>query len=307
MENKFLSSPVISFTIQKADKPFNKLLFIREYERVNRRFEVLFFPRTKKAIHSLVKEVISSLNDGGFDAARNYLSTVVANPEMTKTVKLLYQTVGRKHAQMNYSRLKAQRMQKGFGFNKVWTDFILNYLNQFLLEKVMINIAHTTRDALLKVLTTATIAGWSIDKTVDYLEDWPFERFQAARIVRTETNRAANVGAKAQAETDEYQQVKEWISAQDYRVRGHNPKDHASHVELNGTTIDDDDFFKDSRNGDLLEFPGDPKASAASTINCRCAVAYTYKRDIDGNLIPKRKSTVVLHPGTIRRPRTITI
>src|SRR5690606_15512334 len=121
---------------------------------------------------------------------------------------------------------------KGFGFNYAWTQFIINYLEKFLLEKITYEVARSTRDALLKILAASTAAGWSIDQTIDRLQDWPFERYQAARIVRTEVNRAANVGNKAQAETSEYQQVKEWMSATDNRVRG-NPvngkKDHADH------------------------------------------------------------------------------
>lgn len=277
----------------------------------------MYYPKVRKAIHTLVQGTIHRLQMQGFDAAKHYLHGSLANEHMTAVIEDLYTTVGKRHAQITYSRLLNERTRrkwvglqlesKGFGFNAKWVQFILDYLKRFLLEKITIEINNTTRDHLLIVLTTAMNQGLSIDQTVDALKDWPYERYQAARIVRTEVNRAANVGNKAQAETDEYQQVKEWLSAQDFRVRGNNPKDHASHVALNGTVIDEGDEFVDSRNGDRLMFPGDPKGSAASTINCRCMAAYTYKRDINGNLIPKRKSTTVIFPGQIRRPETFVI
>lgn len=280
----------------------------------------MFMPKVQRAIHSQVKSVISHLRDGGYASAKHYLSTHVGNAELAKVIKELYTTVGRRWAQITYSRLlPEQRGQKnrpmvlqtkGFGFNYEWTNFILNYLKQFLLDKITFRVAETTRNALMTVLASATTAGWSIDQTIDRLEDWPYERYQAARIVRTETNRAANVGSTAQAETSKYEQQKEWMSADDNRVRG-NPvngkKDHADHWSLDGNKIDADDVFHDLRNGDQLMFPGDPKASAASTINCRCHASYTFKRDAEGNLIPKRQTTSVIFPGQNRRPQTVTI
>lgn len=293
---------------------------ILQFERINRRFEVRFMPKVQRALHYKTKAVIAKLKDGGYSEAVRYLSTDVSNERLADVIKELYTTVGRRWAQIEYSRLlpemRGQKhtaspmQQKGFGFNYTWTKFIIDYLERFLLEKITFQVASTTRDALLRVLAASTAAGWSIDQTVDRLKDWPYERFQAARIVRTETNRAANVGSTAQAATSEYQQVKEWQSADDNRVRG-NPvngkKDHADHWTLDGIKIDAEDVFHDIRNGDQLMFPGDPKASAASTINCRCHASYTFKRDRDGNLIPKRRSTTVIYPGQQRQRQVLTI
>jgi len=149
-----------------------------------------------------------------------------------------------------------------------------------------------------------------VDDIIRILEDWPFARFQAARIVRTEINRAANVGAMAGGSSFQFEQQKEWIAAKDSRTRG-NPmngqKDHANHWALDGSIVDDTVVFVDSRNGDQLQFPGDPSASAASTINCRCTVALTAKRDENGKLIPKRSRVSVIQPNQIRRPQTFTI
>lgn len=291
--------------------------FISEYIRVNRAFEVKFMPLVEKAIRLKVQAVIHHLRTGGYHAAQRYLHTDMENQQMAEVITKLYLIVGKKHAQMNYSRLlhetrrrKSVDLQletKGFGFNQVWADFIINYLKRFLTSKITFDIAATTRDALLAALVTMTNDGLSVDGAIEELQDWPFARFQAARIIRTEVNRAANTGAAAQAASSEWQQWKEWSSAHDNRVRGKNPKDHASHIGLDGTKINEDDVFIDPVNGDRLEFPGDPRASAASTINCRCAALYTFKRDMNGNLIPKRKTTTVIYPGQQIRPQTVMI
>lgn len=291
---------------------------ITEYTRVNRLFEDRFLKPVQAAIHTKVAAVIRKLKESGYNSAISFITTDFANHELASVVEDLYLIVGKKHAQMNYSRLlheqrkrkyiDLQLQTKGFGFNARWAEFIINYLKRFLIEKITFDIATTTRDALLRTMSIFQITeGLSVDQTISRLEDWPFERYQAARIVRTEVNRAANVGATAQAETSEYQQMKEWIATHDNRTRGVNPKDHASHIGLDGVKINEDDVFIDPRNGDRLKFPGDPAASAESTINCRCQVVYTFKRDINGNLIPKRKTTTVIYPGQIRRPQTVTI
>lgn len=277
-------------------------------------------PLVQKAIHAKVKKVIEKLRSGGVTAAQNYLHMDLGNEEMTQVIQDLYLTVGKKHAKLNYSRLLHQTRRrkfvdlelqtKGFGFNAQWADYIINYLKRFLTSKITFKIAETTRDALIRALTAMTLEGLSVDLTIERLEDWPFERFQAARIVRTEVNRASNVGAQAQAQTSPWQQNKEWISIHDNRTRG-NPitgkDDDANHWALDGVTIDEEDEFTDPRNGDRLAFPGDPTASAASVINCRCQLGFSFKRDKDGNLIPKRKTTAVIFPGQIPKPRIITI
>jgi hypothetical protein len=290
-----------------------------QFERINRRFEKKFLPKVQRAIHSKVTEVIRNIESGGISGAKYYLQQDVGNEELRKVIRELYTTVGRRWAQITYSRLledeRKQKHQgrgmqlKGFGFNYEWTQFIINYLNKFLIDKITFEVARTTRDALLRTLAISTAMGWSTDQTIDRLQEWPYERFQAARIVRTETNRAANVGSTAQAETSKYEQQKEWMSADDNRVRG-NPvngnKDHADHWSLDGNKIDEYDVFRDLRNGDELKFPGDPNASAASTVNCRCHASYTFKRDAEGKLIPKKRSTTVIYPSS-RNRQTITI
>lgn len=282
----------------------NRNNFIEEYTRINRAFELKAFPVVKKAIHAKVVTVQHKLKTGGYDAAINYLHMDLTNPAMAEIMTKLYLVVGKKHAQLNYVRLKADRQQKGFGFNQAWADFIISYLKRHLLDKITIQINTTTRDALLRALTAMQLEGLGVDGAVEKLDEWKYEEYQAARIVRTEVNRAANTGATAQAETDDFQQVKEWVAIHDNRTRG-NPltgqKDHANHWALDKITIDEGDVFVDPRNGDRLKFPGDPAGSAASTINCRCTVVYTYKRDKNGNLIPKRKTTTVLYPNQIPR------
>lgn len=276
----------------------NRNTFQAEYTRVNRRFEVQFLPRITRAVRRPVLGLVAVLRSSGDpQVGMRYINNIGPNEALARAVRELYRTVGMRHARMNYSRLLLERQQtKAFGFDAVWQQFILNYLERFLTEKITWTVSETLRTAMLRHLDRMIVNGDSIDQMIEYFTEWDRPRYQASRIVRTETNRAANVGAKAQASTDQYQQVKEWISAEDNWVRG-LPHEHANHRKLDGTVLDENEYFIDSRNGDRLQQPGDPLASAASTVNCRCSAAFTYKRDAQGNLIPKRRSTVVILPS----------
>lgn len=282
----------------------NRRGHIDEYNRINRKFEVKYYPKVQKAIKAKISSLISDIKEKGTQSALSSLSTDLVNKDLSDTVRKLYLEVGLRYARKEYRRQrqmlrsypkKSQSVPletKGFGFNDQWVAFILNYLSQFLTQKITFSVNETTRQKLYDVLSEGIANGTGINDIVRELEELPFTKTQAARITRTEINRAANVGTMAAVDTSEYEMNKEWISDNDYRVRGRNPKDHADHWKLNGQVIDFEERFKDPKSGDLLRFPGDPEASAASTVNCRCSIAPLFKEDAQGNLIPKPQPSV---------------
>jgi hypothetical protein len=301
----------------------------QEFIKINKRFEEKYFTRIQKALKSKTSSLIDIIREQGIDAGKRHLHTDLINIELSNTVKALYSEVGLRYARKEYRRQrqdirtigfpnnKTQHRSKkagvstsgfietkGFGFNDQWIAFILQYLQQFLIKKITFTVNETTRNRLLDVLQEGIAEGLGIEEMVNRLEDLPFTRIQAARITRTEINRAANVGTMAGVDTAEYEMNKEWISAHNRRTRG-NPytgqEDHASHWDLDGQVIEFDGKFKDPRNGDLLEFPGDPKASAKSTVNCVCSIAPIPKRDANGYLIPRQQPSVVIPMGGARQ------
>jgi hypothetical protein len=231
-------------------------------------------------------EVIEIIESDGPEAALSFLTGSVKNEKVAEVVKRLYLEVGLTQARVQ-QRERAIEVRKGFGLNERWIAFIEQYLNKFALELLTFEVAQTQRDRMVKLIQEGVEQGLGRREIGKMLQNEDLTKGQAARIARTEVNRASNVGHQAQASTLPYRQVKEWISARDTRVRGRDKDDHASHWDLNGVTVDENEFFIDPRNKDRLMFPGDPKASAESTINCRCRVLYKPKRDANGKLIPR--------------------
>lgn len=94
-------------------------------------------------------------------------------------------------------------------------------------------------------------------------------RVRATTIARTEVVSASNMGSIMGAEEQAAQfgvdLDKFWLATQDGRTRdAHNIANGQSRKIKQAFVVD----------GELLDFPGDPKGSPGNVINCRCAVTY---------------------------------
>jgi hypothetical protein len=147
---------------------------------------------------------------------------------------------------------------------------LVAYLQEFVADGVANNL--TTREISRNLQNT-------INKR-------NFYRWQALRIVRTETTAAANYASTVAADSSGVLMDKVWISADDSRTR-RPPKSGFNHLVMNGVKVGKDEQFKVPSNGgfQLLDFPGDPKGSAGNVINCRCNSALIPRRDENGRLV----------------------
>jgi hypothetical protein len=93
-------------------------------------------------------------------------------------------------------------------------------------------------------------------------------RNYALRIARTEAHTALERGAWEAANSLGVRVTKEWVSREDSLVRFAHA---AAHGQVRGI---DENFVV---GGELMMYPGDPKASARNNANCRCTVNYRLK------------------------------
>lgn len=101
-------------------------------------------------------------------------------------------------------------------------------------------------------------AARKLEEHFDGLKHW-----EAERIARTEINSSQSQGAHAVLE--EVADYTQWLTAEDERVRGSDPKDMADHVILHGQIVRVDEPYE---NG--LMYPQDPSGEPEEIINCRC-------------------------------------
>lgn len=255
-------------------------------------------------------ELIRLLEDLGTNAAIQQFNNRLVMNGIAPIISKLYVETGLIHARRNFINLKTQETKAvpvGLGFSRIWTNNILETLRTFLVDKILFKASETTKNMLLNQISKGVEEGLSVSEIVKRLEDYPGLQYQADRIVRTEVNRAANLGVNEAGKSFKYEQNKTWVSIRDVRTRGANPEDHSNHLSMHGQTVDFDSDFIDPRNDNHLSQPGDPEAKAEDTINCRCTMTLKAKRDERGRLIPKRGISVIM-PGQIRAFRqTVTI
>ena len=109
-----------------------------------------------------------------------------------------------------------------------------------------------------------------------------FTTYRAARIARTETTMASNLGSLTGAKETGEPMLKVWLSARDSRTRRttrggkYEPGryDHYGKFPMgpDGEKVEMDKPFV--KTGESLQYPGDYSGSAGNTINCRCTVTY---------------------------------
>lgn len=250
------------------------------------RQEKLFLPKVYKALRTQIDAFVAKLKDMDLQGARREAESAVINEDLLRIVMKMQRTAGLSRARVTYLTLRREvRKYSGIGFNEEWTAAILQYFRDHNLQLVG-GITATTREMLLQFLNEGIEEGLSIEQIVERIVQQGLvkARNRAYTITRTELNSGANAGTVAGAQSLDFEVQKEWLTARDHRVRGQKPKDKFSHVQLDGDAVELDGKFN---NGEMLDFPGDPKASAANRVNCRCTTLIRPKKDERGKLIPR--------------------
>lgn len=253
----------------------------------------LFIPKVYKALQAQIKMFTTDLKSGGIDYARHLLVKHDLNQAIGPVIMSLYKTAGiatanRTHTMINQhlavnnkgALVTMQYKYRTFGYNERWTNEIIAYFRQFLLDKAVVPISQTTHDFILRVLEQGITEGWSVDRIVKELETSDITSNRARLIVRTETTRAANYGGMISAWNNDWEMEKTWNEVKDFRTR-------LSHRHGTGVGGEKIDLLERFSNG--LMFPGDPDGPASEVCNCRCVLTYSPKRDINGRLIPKKQ------------------
>lgn len=270
--------------------------------RITRRLEQKFQP----SVHKVVKKTVDKFIENRYDVD-------LMDDELLAIYSKMYKETIIRFANEQY---KSLRRTKQFGFNAEWTAFVTEYLATQGFTMIT-TVTGNLRNVILKIIAQATTEaveqGLGIDETTRLIierltefKESPLSEYIARRIVRTEINRAANLGHMKGAEKLEFQVVKMWIAARDERTR-RMPRDQYSHVALDGQTRELNEPFRQiGMNGveAVAMQPGDPTAPAGFTINCRCSIGFVPKRDANGRLIPKTNIIIPDAPKPVIRDTT---
>ena len=150
--------------------------YIRQTELINRRFELKFKPAIQKAIKSQISSLIKHLKENGNVNGWNEIS----NPELSAAVERLYKQVGVFYANKETRQLKKAEgrkdieivmEQKGFGFNAIWVNEILNYFRLHLVEHITFGAVQTMREYFLPIISKAISEGTPFEEIAREIEE----------------------------------------------------------------------------------------------------------------------------------------
>ena len=250
---------------------------------------------------------LDAFESGGSAAASQYINSLLISKRVSDVLNDLYRDAGAKAAKQAYGD---SEQNKAFGTLEEWFNAIMQYISTDFYNAGILRISETTRKILTDILGKAIAEGWGYAETARYFNEvMPgISRNRAEMIARTESGKAIHAGQFVGADKSKWEKEKIWIAAQDNRTRG-NPfdgqRDKTDHYHMNGQTVDFTDPFFDSRANTFLSHPHDPKAGAASVINCRCTFAVVNKVDAQGVPIPKNPATRI--PARARMQQAIPV
>lgn len=240
----------------------------------------MFRPRIERALRNEVEAFAKAY------ATAPYLTTVsVSAPNIELAIRKLHITAGINNANRTRRYLEKQTKSEYTDRNDIFAYVISEYIKANGLQNLVTEISDTLKKAIQSVIDKGQAEGWGIARIVRELNDATFPKWMAQRIVRTELNIASNTGAMVAATEIGVEVQKEWVSATDNRTR-RIPRDQTDHLNMDGKLSDyNAAFLVDGKKGDeLMQYPGDPAASANNLCNCRCTVAFVPQRNADGSL-----------------------
>lgn len=264
-------------------------------EALRLKYEKAFFKPVKAAVKSQLSSFTDDLKSSGIDYARNQMDLQLWNTKVAPVIKVLHSTVGVAKANQvlrDLNRSKVVEKRGGFGYNPEWTREINAYFADHLFDKIVLPISQTTKDYIERMISRGIEKGWSIERIATEIERDDYLDGRVRRIIRTESNRAINYGARMGQEKFKFKTQKVWTAVHDQRTR------HA-HWAADGQKVNIDQLFQVG--GEQLDFPGDPNGSPENTVNCRCFTEIVAVRDNQGRLIPKENKPPVRIRGRLRQ------
>jgi len=225
--------------------------YIQNQRILQTRLMNAYYSKIVSALQVQIDHAKNYIRQKGVRAAQGNVASMPINAEVGKVIKQLYYSA----AVMSAKKLVINK-KAGFGANEDFIAEVMQYLEQYLLNKAVVPISQTMTDEIETLLREALSEGWSSEETVSRLDEEDIPKARARTIVRTESVRALNYTQLAAADNEFYEVDKQWIAIEDNRTRH-------SHSLVDGEKRALDDQFS---NG--LMFPGDPEGGPEEVINC---------------------------------------
>jgi RNA polymerase-interacting CarD/CdnL/TRCF family regulator len=248
------------------------------------KYQKRFLALIKKVQELYYPAIVQAINK----QIEGYMKTgKVPKQPIAKVLRELYKASGSANGLEVHKQLKRQMPKAADDFTERILLLIEEYYRINLLNKAVLFISDTTQKQIEQFLQQADAQGWGAEKTArEIAKTSQITKSRAELIVRTESLKSANAGAMLAAADMDIALDKVWISAQDNRTR-RIPRDRYDHLFMHSVKVGFEQKFvvPSTERIEMLDYPGDPTASAGNVCNCRCTVAFEPKKDNTGQII----------------------
>lgn len=252
----------------------------KEYIKLHNAYEKRAFSIFKKSIKNIVAKIpVDNLTK------ENAELTVMANldtAEIKKAYVKMYKSIGLSHGKWVLRQVALETKNLSL-FEQIFKDTLLGWMGLNVGQRII-----SVNQTLAQAITNLIIGNFNNELNIVQIRNLiqkklnlsSFYKWQTMRIVRTETTTISNYATLKASEASKVVFEKEWIATIDARTR-RLPISDFDHLRMNEVRIAREDFF--NVNGDLIEYPGDPRSIfAENIINCRCTFRLIPKRDRNG-------------------------
>lgn len=270
--------------------------FFDTHGRKQRKIEKYFIPKIGRAIREQYQSFIDAIKTHGYQYAKSNMLVIVKPGEVIKVLKELYRKAAFIESNSVLSYLKKPVRKKSFDFKRIGSGIggaritigledlapiIDQYFNIYLLKVSALPITNYTRKYITEHLVREVDSGKDLNTAIEDFQELAIDgnsaiaMIRAAKIARSEATRSLSFGGLIGAYMSGVDVDKVWITCEDERVRGFpNYYSATPHTDLD---LSEADIWGSFYNGENIDFPGDPKASASNTVNCRCAMFFKQK------------------------------
>lgn len=248
------------------------------------RLQYMYERKAYRIVQKHIKKILGNVptNNVSLGTYKILFYTNITEEQIKEMFIDLYKTVG-----YDYNKRIKKEIEKTTK-NVLFSDSFLQDILVFLSGEggaKIVSVRGTLIEDIIKAIETKLKDDTSLIALQDAIfeivqQSQQFYKWQALRIARTETTFASAFAAMRAASQSNFEMTKEWVAAKDDRTR----KDHRLE---NGQIVDFNEPFI-MNDGTQMQYPGDPKGTAAQVINCRCTIAFKAKKDKDGNIIFKK-------------------
>jgi len=286
------------------------------------RIAVRMIPSWKRALMAQIQPVLSEISEATVRDMEQRIPSLIQGDQVEEALWKNIETAGVYFAKKTFKAAEkaapAGRILKAeIPTDEQWKNFVRYKLERLAGNRITA-ITDSSRDLAIRIVKDTLAEGAKEGMGTSQLsvllrdnmkEKWgDFSTYRAARIARTETTMASNLGSLTGAQQTGEPMLKVWLSTRDSRTRGPRRPNRSRYDHYDKYPAGPDGEKRElnepfTKTGEELMHPGAYSGSAGNVIHCRCTMIYEPKIQDEQGVIPPPERTPPKPPVIPKPPK----